>query len=210
VRKYVAILIALTATFLSQVCVAKSVGPAPLWTLYVGASVVVEATIERQSAVSLGGTVCAIQYTAVVDKIFKGPTTLHRSARITIGRTRGLQRGTKYLLFLEWIADPRIVYQRLVERGDISAHDPKQRIFDLIRCRGTLPGLFFDDISAWPIKDRGIHIEGFLPRHLPKSIRVERRSVLDNVLREEDVSAYLLSLNGLSGFEIIGREALGQ
>jgi hypothetical protein len=108
---------------------------------------------------------------------------------LSFGRFDGLEVGKSYLLFFKYITDPTVVYNEFVSNG--AEFGLEKEITDILMCNGSIPGLSFDQETAWEIKDGFINIFGLLPQSLPKSIYVYDKGTADWYLSSTDVFSYL-------------------
>jgi hypothetical protein len=160
------------------------------------ADVVAVVKIEEYSEVFAGNEACGIRYKAKIRESFKATTGGSTNEYITFGRHSGLYVGAEYLLFLKYVSDPHQVYLDLQVPDDagVRLEEPEDKVIDLIRCDGMIPGLIFPEDLAWQIAEGEVILDGLLLNSVPTSIRIESSAPGEYLLRSADVFAYLRQL----------------
>src|SRR6185369_11058434 len=91
-------------------------------------------------------------YTAKVLEAYKAPGKFSDSPAINFGRWRGLEFGVKYLVFMNFQSSEEEVYDELRKDPHLAAvPEPKNKVLELIRCQGLVPGLIVKPEFAWVI-----------------------------------------------------------
>jgi hypothetical protein len=137
------------------------------------ADAVVEVRIDdkKKLKADLGGQVCANRYKATILNSFKGSFA---SKQIVFGRYNALDPDRIYLIFLKFETKPEQEYEEVKRESnlaDITDKTEKKKIFDLIKCNGTVPGFIYNTRLVWQIVSGYIIINGLLPEDIPDSIR---------------------------------------
>jgi hypothetical protein len=189
------VIIILALTIFLGASNANVVRPRPLDEDFALADQVVAVTIIDTHAEYVRGNKCARRYKSKTIEKFK-PIAPENGSRhhgagemLSFGRYGGLEVGKSYLLFFKYVTDPTVVYNEFVTNG--AKFGPEKEMIDILMCNGTIPGLSFDQETAWEIKDGFVNIFGLLPESLPKSIYVYDNAVADWYLSSADVFSYL-------------------
>jgi len=161
------------------------------------ATAVVVVQIEDQEVLREQGKTCGIRHTASVVATFKGTFEPNRD-EVTFGRDDGLVRGKRYLMFLNYIADPLTQYEALIKQRDLPDAAKPEEMDDIIRkikCEKIIPGFVFDARVAWEVKLGYVIALGLRP-DLPRSIRLSSPEFLLWLINKDDLFSYLRSISG--------------
>lgn len=159
---------------------------------FAGSDVVVAVRITESRKNFVNGMECGTRYTALPFEVFKGASILEHEGKLEFGRSSGLYFGDRYILFLKKIERSAELMDKMLHAG--LKIDNDKAADEMIVCQGLVPGLMFDDASAWRIEDGEVLVEGQLPNPVPGSISITRTGTASWSLRLDQLSLYFKSL----------------
>jgi len=144
-------------------------------------------------------TECGVRYYGKILSRLKGEYAT--KAKFIFGRYPGLTPGFKYLLFLKYVAEPDQEFERIAaenpQLGKPSIAE-REKVLELIRCKGTVPGYTFDSTVAWRIDQKSIRVSGIRPIELmDQEIPYSSNEPLEWEVQTDQLFSYLRKL-GLS------------
>jgi hypothetical protein len=177
---------------------ATTIFPPSVERAFATSDVVAMVRIDAATELFVSSRRCGTRYAATVVEAFK--SSAGRLDQITFGRMDALKPGRTYVLFLDNIADPVVMYEVLTSENEVSPEGrllrelPRQEGLDHVRCHGLTPGLDADALFVWEVWESQILFDHvFLPQDWPPSIPVSPGLKRKSASRDE-ILAYLRSL----------------
>lgn len=172
---------------------ADGLRPHVLSELFSSADVVMKVEIAGANTHDVEGEQCGTAYTANVLEVYKAPGQFSEGPVVNFGRSPGLEFGAKYLVFMNFQGNEEELYAKLLNDPHLNVlAEPKEKVFELIRCQGMVPGLIEE--FAWVISIGDVVVPPEVLLQFPDSLHVDDQSGTMYFIRETSLSAYLHEL----------------
>lgn len=193
----IALMIALAAPTASDARIAR---PLTLQELVLFSDVIASAHVTSATTARVNDEVCGTRYTAKIEQVFKGKRIFDAGDPLRFGRSRGLEVGQTYLVFLRGYADVNAFYDEYVRDVRDQFVEDDDTITRFIRCEGIIPGYEYINASL-EIEGAGIAVEKLRAEGMPSFIGIvsaDRHSV---IFSKSDLYFYLSGREKPSPFD---------